>query len=140
TSARIPAFSQERLKRRRATSKGSFSFSFTDGIGIPVRVTDSWGACFQPGIFRRAGSRAPIQGALIIYTSPPEINFTPTGRWGSGPLSCPLLIIQRFDSTMRVLGIESSCDETGVALYDSERGLLSHKLYSQVALHADYGG
>src|SRR5690606_21888784 len=52
----------------------------------------------------------------------------------------PLLIIQRFDSTMRVLGIESSCDETGVALYDSERGLLSHKLYSQVALHADYGG
>ena len=41
---------------------------------------------------------------------------------------------------MRVLGIETSCDETGVALYDSERGLLAHELYSQVALHADYGG
>lgn len=41
---------------------------------------------------------------------------------------------------MRVLGIESSCDETGVAVYDSEQGLLSHKLYSQVAVHADYGG
>jgi N6-L-threonylcarbamoyladenine synthase len=39
-----------------------------------------------------------------------------------------------------VLGIETSCDETGVALYDSERGLLAHALYSQVDLHADYGG
>ncbi len=41
---------------------------------------------------------------------------------------------------MRVLGIETSCDETGVALYDSDRGLLAHALYSQVALHAEYGG
>ena len=41
---------------------------------------------------------------------------------------------------MRVLGIETSCDETGVAVYDSDRGLLAHALYSQVALHADYGG
>lgn len=41
---------------------------------------------------------------------------------------------------MRVLGIETSCDETGVALYDSELGLLSHALFSQVAMHADYGG
>jgi len=41
---------------------------------------------------------------------------------------------------MIVLGIESSCDETGVALYDGERGLLAHALYSQVALHAEYGG
>lgn len=41
---------------------------------------------------------------------------------------------------MRVLGIETSCDETGVAVYDSERGLLSHALYSQVALHAPFGG
>lgn len=41
---------------------------------------------------------------------------------------------------MRVLGIESSCDETGVAVYDSDRGLLSHKLYSQVDIHAEYGG
>lgn len=41
---------------------------------------------------------------------------------------------------MRVLGIETSCDETGVAVYDSEKGLLAHKLYSQIDLHADYGG
>ena len=41
---------------------------------------------------------------------------------------------------MRVLGIETSCDETGVALYDQEQGLLGHVLYSQVKLHADYGG
>ena len=41
---------------------------------------------------------------------------------------------------MRVLGIETSCDETGVALYDSARGLRAHALYSQVALHREYGG
>ena len=39
-----------------------------------------------------------------------------------------------------VLGIETSCDETGVAIYDSKRGLLAHTLYSQVSLHAAYGG
>ncbi len=41
---------------------------------------------------------------------------------------------------MLVLGIETSCDETGLAVYDSERGLLAHALYSQVKLHAEYGG
>lgn len=41
---------------------------------------------------------------------------------------------------MRVLGIETSCDETGVAVYDGERGLLGHAVHSQVALHAQYGG
>lgn len=41
---------------------------------------------------------------------------------------------------MKVLGIETSCDETGVALYDTQAGLLAHRLYSQVALHAEYGG
>ena len=39
-----------------------------------------------------------------------------------------------------VLGIESSCDETGVAVYDLDRGLLAHALYSQIDMHADYGG
>ena len=38
------------------------------------------------------------------------------------------------------LGIESSCDETGVGLYSSDRGLLAHKLFSQVDLHSEYGG
>lgn len=41
---------------------------------------------------------------------------------------------------MRVLGIETSCDETGVAVYDSEQGLLADTLYSQVKMHAEYGG
>lgn len=41
---------------------------------------------------------------------------------------------------MLVLGIESSCDETGVALYDTESGLLGHALYTQIAMHAEYGG
>lgn len=41
---------------------------------------------------------------------------------------------------MRVLGIESSCDETGLALYDTSAGLLAHALFSQVDLHQAYGG
>ena len=41
---------------------------------------------------------------------------------------------------MRVLGIETSCDETGIAIYDGEQGLMSHALFSQVAIHAEYGG
>ncbi len=41
---------------------------------------------------------------------------------------------------MRVLGIETSCDETAAAVYDGQAGLLAHELYSQVALHAAYGG
>ncbi|MBS0321969.1 MAG: tRNA (adenosine(37)-N6)-threonylcarbamoyltransferase complex transferase subunit TsaD [Proteobacteria bacterium] len=41
---------------------------------------------------------------------------------------------------MRVLGIETSCDETGVAVYDTDRGLGAHALHSQVDLHARYGG
>ena len=41
---------------------------------------------------------------------------------------------------MRVLGIETSCDETGIAVYDAVQGLLAHEVYSQVKLHARYGG
>ena len=41
---------------------------------------------------------------------------------------------------MKVLGIETSCDETGVAIYDSERGLLGHRVHSQANLHAQFGG
>ena len=41
---------------------------------------------------------------------------------------------------MRVLGIETSCDETGIAVYDTDAGLLAHRLHSQVDLHARYGG
>ena len=41
---------------------------------------------------------------------------------------------------MQILGIESSCDETGIALYDTEKGLVAHVLHSQIDLHAAYGG
>ncbi|WP_233113216.1 tRNA (adenosine(37)-N6)-threonylcarbamoyltransferase complex transferase subunit TsaD [Aggregatibacter actinomycetemcomitans] len=41
---------------------------------------------------------------------------------------------------MRILGIETSCDETGVAIYDEEKGLVANQLHTQIALHADYGG
>jgi N6-L-threonylcarbamoyladenine synthase len=39
-----------------------------------------------------------------------------------------------------VLGVETSCDETGVAVFDTRRGLLAHTLYSQIRMHAEYGG
>src|SRR5512145_2461950 len=42
--------------------------------------------------------------------------------------------------SMRVLGLETSCDETAVAVYDGDAGLLGHEVYSQVDLHAAYGG
>jgi len=41
---------------------------------------------------------------------------------------------------MRILGIETSCDETGIAIYDATDGLLAHEIYSQIAIHANYGG
>lgn len=41
---------------------------------------------------------------------------------------------------MRILGIETSCDDTGVAIYDTENGLLAHALYSQIETHREYGG
>lgn len=41
---------------------------------------------------------------------------------------------------MKILGIETSCDETGVAIYDEAKGLIANQLYTQIALHADYGG
>ena len=50
------------------------------------------------------------------------------------------LVFLLFLTMKLVLGIESSCDETGVALYHTERGLLSHALHTQVALHSEYGG
>jgi len=40
----------------------------------------------------------------------------------------------------KILGIESSCDETGIAIYDENNGIIAHQLYSQVALHSEYGG
>jgi len=52
-------------------------------------------------------------------------------------LSIPSTELHR---SSRVLGIETSCDDTGVAIYDGQQGLLGHALYSQIKLHAEYGG
>ena len=41
---------------------------------------------------------------------------------------------------MKVIGIETSCDETGVAIFDTQAGIVAETLYSQVAVHAEYGG
>ncbi len=53
----------------------------------------------------------------------------------AGPATIALM-----NTAIRVLGIETSCDETGIAVYDTEAGLLSHALHSQIALHGEYGG
>jgi N6-L-threonylcarbamoyladenine synthase len=52
----------------------------------------------------------------------------------------PLTSFRPDNDEMRVLGLETSCDDTGVAVYDSGQGLLSHKLFSQSRMHAEYGG
>ncbi len=48
--------------------------------------------------------------------------------------------LTQSEPAVKVLGIETSCDETGVAIYDRDAGLLGHRLFSQVPVHADYGG
>ncbi|MEE5315499.1 hypothetical protein V2L56_11010, partial [Streptococcus pneumoniae] len=55
-------------------------------------------------------------------------------------LICTASFAFRKVEPMLVLGLETSCDETGVALYDSERGLLADALFSQIDLHRVYGG
>lgn len=61
---------------------------------------------------------------------------------GRGRLSCAPYCISMsvIQVVMKVLGIETSCDETGIAVYDSELGLQAHALFSQVDIHAEYGG
>lgn len=58
------------------------------------------------------------------------------------PVYCIMLVcVTRLKSgLMIILGFESSCDETGVALVCTERGLLAHALHSQIAMHQEYGG
>src|ERR1700742_2907982 len=60
----------------------------------------------------------------------------PSSATGGRILKCP----PAKGKNMRVLGIESSCDETAVAVYDDTRGLLAHRLHSQIAMHQAYGG
>src|ERR1700733_8131258 len=101
----MPAFSQARLKRRKAASKYSFSRTRTLGIQTSKNLGQEQAALR----LRRSGGR-------ILMGAPQK------------------------GKNMRVLGIESSCDETAVAVYDEAKGLLSHRLHSQVAMHQAYGG
>lgn len=55
-------------------------------------------------------------------------------------MSIKRFLASHYPLAMRVLGIETSCDDTGIAIYDSEQGLLAHALYSQIETHRDYGG
>lgn len=48
--------------------------------------------------------------------------------------------VRQTDESMRILGLETSCDETGVALYEAGRGIVAEALASQIALHAPFGG
>jgi N6-L-threonylcarbamoyladenine synthase len=52
----------------------------------------------------------------------------------------PAAEVRPDGKSLLILGIETSCDESGVALYDTQRGLLGHRLHTQAAMHADYGG
>jgi N6-L-threonylcarbamoyladenine synthase len=52
----------------------------------------------------------------------------------------PASVASPHAKSLLILGIETSCDESGVALYDTRRGLLGHRLHTQAAMHADYGG
>lgn len=76
------------------------------------------------------GGLAENGKARIIAIAPPIIKVQRTGK------SVP----PNPAKSLLILGIETSCDESGVALYDTRRGLLGHRLHSQVAMHADYGG
>src|SRR5258708_8806845 len=74
---------------------------------------------------REAGGKwGPVQFPGQPVTIGWKLDLTPFSRIGS----------------VRVLGIETSCDETGLAVYDSSAGLLAHALHSQVAMHHEYGG
>jgi N6-L-threonylcarbamoyladenine synthase len=77
-------------------------------------------------------------GALLNPTKHPSINRSVPILLsildpGTQPLHDPR-------SARRVLGIETSCDETGVAVFDSQSGLIAHTVFSQITLHAEYGG
>jgi N6-L-threonylcarbamoyladenine synthase len=92
------------------------------------------------GIFAAGFLMRPVGGWLfgLIADQPCRAAFPPPCARRAPALQWQILPI--LPPPMIVLGVESSCDETGFALYDTERGLLSHALHSQVAMHEEYGG
>jgi N6-L-threonylcarbamoyladenine synthase len=79
------------------------------------------------------GRRYSATGGRILKCAPVKGK----GRTGAGTSEARSWVLAGY---MRILGIESSCDETGVAVYDADLGLLSHRLHSQIAMHRAYGG
>jgi len=79
-----------------------------------------------------------IQKRIGFYT---QVRKRATNCFYSKPQRAKIVFLWNIMiRTMKVLGIETSCDETGVALYDSERGLIGQLLHSQIDLHKEYGG
>jgi hypothetical protein len=82
--------------------------------------------------FRGSEALLPILNLMLIAQ-----RSNREAQYNSGNLQ----FLQHFqEPTVLILGIESSCDETGVALYDTASGLLAQQLFSQVEMHAAYGG
>jgi len=75
---------------------------------------------------RGAGLSGPAMRSFLAPSRPRHARLFPSSR--------------PRKSALNVLGIETSCDETGVAVYDTRTGLRAHAVYSQIALHAEYGG
>ena len=85
---------------------------------------------------RRAAGEALRRGAGLVADPPEPVVRRAPARGGAPERRKAGL----YNPGMRVLGIETSCDETGVAIYDTDRGLVAHALHSQVAMHEAYGG
>src|SRR5512135_1341354 len=95
----------------RRRAASKYSFSRTRTLGIET-------SSIRSGLGTRPGPRGPAAGKRTANFRERELEL----------------------QSMRVLGIESSCDETAVAVYDAASGLVAHEIYSQVHLHAAYGG
>ncbi len=102
-----------------------------------------WAVQHQKGAhFKPPASRLQSMVLAPFRVSRPRLWVMSARRFGWLSV-CPFIIMPRslnVGQTMRVLGIETSCDETGIAVYDSDRGLLADALYSQIAVHREYGG
>src|SRR5690606_1807882 len=84
-------------------------------------------------------SPASHRNCTTVGRAPPDRRNRPPRR-GSGTLGGMVQPFASSSPARLVLGIETSCDETGVALYDTHAGLLAHTVHTQVAMHAEYGG
>src|SRR5258705_8735751 len=133
-----------RLKRRRATSNGSLSRRRTLGMkhypSCCLGRDHGWG----PGPKLGNCDRQLRQSASVTGRRSPRNTHDPAGSRPTGAVATVYRECRPHraapDPPMLVLGIETSCDETGLAVYDERRGLLAHALHSQVAMHTIYGG